>query len=915
MPHGKEKQVTRKNPREEDFELEVDPTASEDTLSPLYSAGSSASSDRSGSSVSSEQLRMILAANSKAMESSMLAMLATLTPTISASSVAPTPAVASRPSVKVPKWTDGDQPFTFFTKLETALTYNGVDRATWGSLLPVYLSGRAEIAFAQVDPTLLGDYDSVKSVLLKALGDTPAHADRNWWSLARLSGETPADFYLRIRNTGLRRFCELPSREAVIDHVILSRFLSLLHADSYSAVMSQHPKTGLEAAELLQNFEETRAYSWKRQSWKTSHSGRREPGRGGSSLSSDNYGGRNHSPTHSGKSSISSSSNSSDGSGSSPSEGTGDNFDSGAPASGGFERNGGRGSRRPVICHNCGEPGHIRPDCPNRIRSIRSLGSTSGFVVTGFVAGFPVKGMKIDTGADRTIIDAKHIPRSAYLGKTITLDTWKGRQYSKHPLAKLSIEIGGVSTVAVVAVGENFDSSALLGRDLGPAMTAKLASIMVDSANATLSSSELEVPMQMVIVEPDEVFDVTVEPLSEIDSESDSDVTAVPKQSEDIVVTKQHVELEVVSTTRAQSECNSEALAVVLDVPEAYSEPDVVFETQELINELEIDQNFPEDDDTSVALGDVFDFSDTLFCDDSPVDLGDVFNFSDSLFDPEDPVPTPVSVLEVCPIDEASSSYFGGDSDGYDSLVGLGDVLDLVDQLFVPVQPVPSPGKILEVLPVGRIDIECPLPVLEEVVVVKCEEAYVAPVVEVAVEQFAVVESLGGEAPVPVINNFKFSDEFFYLADDFFEQEPVLSPDPVMQLMPAKAFINLTLTEEVLLSTSRCQSSDLANFIKYFLRFQIKATRRLAPGRDSVSTLLLCFCLRILLFVLFCCSSILLVLVQVVALFHRACFLGTLPAGCQKLLLPMRVLLLYPCLRQTKGGEMLWSLLPNYRTS
>ena len=653
MPHGKGNQLsTRKNPREEkeeDLELEIDPTAREDTLSPLYSTSSSASSVASGvsvPSVSSEQLQMILAANSKSMEASLLSIIATMTPP--AGSVAPTPAVASSPAVvpvKVPKWTEGDQAFSFFTKLETALTHNGVDQATWGRLLPVYLSGRAEIAFAQVDRAKLGDYEAVKSVLLKALGDTPAHADRNWWSLSRLPGESPADFYLRIRMTGLRRLSQLPSREDVVEHMILSRFLSLLPADSYTAVTSQHPKSGLEAAELLQDFEETRAYAWKRQNWKnTHHSGRREPSRGGGSHGnssnsgthgngSNNYGGRSHSPTHSG------SGNSSDGTGSSnsssgseASEGTGSNSDSGAPASGGFEHNGGRGSRRPVICHNCREPGHIRPDCPNRIRSIRSPGSTPGFVVTGFVAGVPVKGMKIDTGADRTIIDAKHIPRSAYLGKTITLDTWKGRQYSKHPLAKLSIKIGGVSTVAVVAVGENFGSPALLGFDLGPAMSAKLASIVVDRTKATLNISELEVSMQKVIVEPDEVIDATVEPLTDSDSDSDSDVTAVPKQSENIVVTKQQVELEVVSTTRAQPECNPVALAVVLDLPEAYSEPDVVIETQELINELELDQNPPEDDDAPVTLGDVFGFSDTLFSDDSPVDLGEVFNFSDSFF-------------------------------------------------------------------------------------------------------------------------------------------------------------------------------------------------------------------------------------------------------------------------------------------
>ena len=445
----------------------------------------------------------------------------------------------------------------------------------------MYLSGRAEIAFAQVDPTLLGDYDAVKSVLLKALGDTPAHADRNWWSLARLSGETPADFYLRIRNTGLRRFCKLPTREAVVDHVILSRFLSLLPADSYTAVMSQHPNTGLEAAELLQDFEETRAYSWKRQSWKNSHSGRREPGRGGGSQGSNNYGGRSHSPTHSGSGNSSAGTGSSDSSsGSDAKEGTGSNSDSGAPASGGFRHNGGRydrGSRRPVICHNCGEPGHIRPDCPNRVRSIRSPESDSVIEVTGLVAGVPVKGLQIDTGAGRTVIDAKHIPRSAYLGKTITLDTWKGRQYSEHPLAKLSIKIGGVSTVAVVAVGENFGSPALLGLDLGPAMSAKLVSIMADRTQAALTISENEVPMQNEIVEQVKVTRAQAKKAVAEDKEND-----------------------IVS---AQSESQPTALSDVLDFPDAYFEPDQVFDAT--VEPVPDSSEWPELDSVEIPLPDI----------------------------------------------------------------------------------------------------------------------------------------------------------------------------------------------------------------------------------------------------------------------------------------------------------------------
>ena len=532
MPHGKGNQPsTRKNPREEkeeDFELEVDPTAREDTLSPLYSTSSSAGSVASGGSVpsvSSEQLQMILAANSKSMEASLLSIIATMTPP--AGPVAPTPAIAPSPAVapvKVPKWTEGDQAFNFFTKLETALTHNGVDQATWGRLLPVYLSGRAEIAFAQVDRAKLGDYDAVKSVLLKALGDTPAHADRNWWSLSRLPGESPADFYLRIRNTGLRRLSQLPSREDVVEHMILSRFLSLLPADSYTAVTSQHPKSGLEAAELLQDFEETRAYAWKRQNWKnTHHSGRREPSRGGgshgNSSNSGNHGngsngGRSSSPTRSSSHSSGNSSNLSSSSGAKEGD-----SNSSAPSSGNSR---GRG-RRPIICHGCGEAGHIKPNCPHRIRRVKSPDPSFVYLVDGLINGSAVPGMSIDTGADRTLVREDFISEGAYTGDTVSLDSWRGAQVSQHKVALVTLEVEGVSVETKVAVVSNLEFPALLGKDLGRKMGRKLMSIVLKH-------------------------------MDDSDSDSDSDVTEVPKQSDNTVVTMQEVKSDVVRVTRAQAE-------------------------------------------------------------------------------------------------------------------------------------------------------------------------------------------------------------------------------------------------------------------------------------------------------------------------------------------------------------------------
>ena len=261
--------------REEVREGEVERVEEESSVvysgrSPSHST-STASSYSSGGSVTSEQLERILESNqresAKILESnqkSMAALIASLSPASASGGSRPARSV----QIKPPKWTDDETPYEYFGKYEKAMLHTGVEKSAWGQLLPVYLAGRAQAALAQVDISALDDYDSVKSILLESMGDTPTSADRKWWSLNRQPGEEPGSFYLRVRGLGLRRLHGLTSKDEVVEHVILSRYLSLLSADCYGAVVNKQPKTGLETARLVQEYEETRSFTRKRQPWK-----------------------------------------------------------------------------------------------------------------------------------------------------------------------------------------------------------------------------------------------------------------------------------------------------------------------------------------------------------------------------------------------------------------------------------------------------------------------------------------------------------------------------------------------------------------------------------------------------------------------------------------------------------------------
>ena len=170
------------------------------------------------------------------------------------------PPVPRAAPIKLVRWSDEDIPSEFFKKYEKAMGHNRHDKREWGSLLPVYLTGRAQAAFAQVAEDDLDDWDIVKECMLESLGDTPSFADRKWWSLSRLPNEDVGAFYLRIRSTGLRRLDGLKTKEEVVEHTILSRFMSLLSQDCYASVADRRPKDGQTAARMAQEWEDTHSF-------------------------------------------------------------------------------------------------------------------------------------------------------------------------------------------------------------------------------------------------------------------------------------------------------------------------------------------------------------------------------------------------------------------------------------------------------------------------------------------------------------------------------------------------------------------------------------------------------------------------------------------------------------------------------
>ena len=795
MPHKSDKASKKTVSEEAETEdhMVASPSASE------ASYASSISSAPTSFSLSSSMLETILAARDKSFESTMMSMLATLTPSLSAASAtAPPPPPPARAHVKVPKWTDDEVPFEYFTKLEKALAHNGVDKSSWGQLLPVYLAGKAQAALAQVPAASLDDYDLVKSVLLESLGDTPASADRKWWSLSRQPSEDACAFYLRIRALGIRRLQGLSSKEEILEKLVLSRFLSLLSADTYTGAMTRQPKDGLEAARIVQELEETRTFSRRRQHWRPdsnhhSHSGRREPTVNSGSPSGGSFSSSGYDSQGGG-----SPGSSNPGSVAGVEEVTGGSPSAGAPASSSYASGTqDRLNRKPIICHSCGEPGHIRPNCPNIIRSVRVPGEGLGMTVDALLVGRPVKAL-VDTGCRRTLVHSDYVPSACYTGRKVRLCDWTGGRFSNHRLAKIVIQVGDVKRLAEVAVDDSLDCPALLGMDLGAVMTEKLTGIVFANAKAARIVSENEVTMHVDTVEPVKVSGAQAKKLAAEDR--------------------------VTNLASPQSKCVPVVLTDVCNFSDSYFEEEVVVNLveasvvpvgcDETLVPMQVEEVVVNLVEASVA---------PVVCDELLVPMQQeevVVKFEEAYVAP---------VVEVAVEQLAVAEALVGEAPP-----PLTDIFNFSDEFFDD-DNLPEPGVRVK---------DSYVPVVSNCPVTKTQADEVAPdPVAIVPDDLSEGSDCANSSFEPGPGSTLVPEEQLVPADEF-----------IALTLPKECTMSLI---------SCWQSFDLANFVKCLLHCDTKATGSIAPGCDAVSYFLLFLFLRCLLFVSFCCSPIFVELVLV----------------------------------------------------
>ena len=105
------------------------------------------------------------------------------------------------------------------------------------------------------------------------------------------------------------------------------------------------------------------------------------------------------------------------------------------------------------VYFQCGQRGHKRPVCPNKIASIQIPTGGSCPRVEGKI-GKVLCSMLVDTGTEKTVVSAELVQPEQYLGKTIPLIGFDGRKMHA-TIAKVWIMVEEYGISAEVAVISN----------------------------------------------------------------------------------------------------------------------------------------------------------------------------------------------------------------------------------------------------------------------------------------------------------------------------------------------------------------------------------------------------------------------------------------------------------------------------
>ena len=330
-------------------------------------------------------------------------------------------------------WKDQDDPDVYIQQFERWMAIHKVPKTAWAELLPNVLEGKVRTIYhTDISDADVGNYDKVKELLLAALGSTVDECRREYWFLKQLPKESMIDMAVRVKRMTTRYCKGCTTVETVAEQMALGRFLSMLPPGIAAQVRREKPKTTTEAARMADTITKDRA-ELKEAYWNKPKDNNRKP-----------YFERKDTSPKPESSHVSSNN-------------MGESEDTSNADSGPFSW---------MKCYGCGQKGHKRSECPKKVLRIITPKQEKDLFITGKVGKHTTHLMKVDTGAQVTVVHPKLINDDQYTGKEIGLNLVE-LGHKRVPVATAQLEVGELEFKLNVAVLDIAPDDVLLGMDIG----------------------------------------------------------------------------------------------------------------------------------------------------------------------------------------------------------------------------------------------------------------------------------------------------------------------------------------------------------------------------------------------------------------------------------------------------------------